>query len=252
MKIQTKDQPLYPDILWSRPENRLGAGKITIIGGSNIGIASVARTYGYAVDAGAGSIRVILPSSYQKTSGIGLPLPPDSFFAPSSSTGGFQMRALDEWCMHADWSDIVLISGDLGKNSETTLLLDKFLSTYGHKTIISRDAASIYEPGTSVLLRNINLADLQKLSSKVAPAHLPLASDSLEAFGKKLNAISAATGSYIATYFNNFVWSIDESEAVATRHTEELWQDQTAAKCAVLLAQNPVKKYSAITTALVL
>ena len=66
---QTADQPLFKDLLWSRPENRAQAGKLVIIGGNLHGISAPAEAYRQAEKAGAGSVRVLLPDSLKKTVG---------------------------------------------------------------------------------------------------------------------------------------------------------------------------------------
>ena len=45
-KKQSIDAPLFPDIEWSKPENRLQAGKLGIIGGNKLGFAGVAEAFG--------------------------------------------------------------------------------------------------------------------------------------------------------------------------------------------------------------
>ena len=42
---QSANKPLYPDIEWSKPEQRSRAGKLAIIGGNKLGFASVGEAY---------------------------------------------------------------------------------------------------------------------------------------------------------------------------------------------------------------
>jgi hypothetical protein len=58
---QTADAPLFPDLLWSRPENKRLAGKLGIIGGNVHGFAAPAQAQAAAEAAGAGLTRVVLP-----------------------------------------------------------------------------------------------------------------------------------------------------------------------------------------------
>ena len=54
-------------MLWSRPENKKHAGKLLVVGGNAQGFAAAAEGYSYADKAGAGTVRVLLPDSLQKT-----------------------------------------------------------------------------------------------------------------------------------------------------------------------------------------
>ena len=51
---QTADKPLYPDIEWSKPEQKSQAGRIGIIGGNSLGFAGVAEAYQTTLKTGAG------------------------------------------------------------------------------------------------------------------------------------------------------------------------------------------------------
>jgi NAD(P)H-hydrate repair Nnr-like enzyme with NAD(P)H-hydrate dehydratase domain len=49
---QTSDKPVFPDLLWSRPENRKYAGKLLIIGGNKHGVAAPGIAFSAAQKAG--------------------------------------------------------------------------------------------------------------------------------------------------------------------------------------------------------
>jgi NAD(P)H-hydrate repair Nnr-like enzyme with NAD(P)H-hydrate dehydratase domain len=55
---QRQTEPLFADLLWSRPENRLRAGKLLIIGGNKHLVAAPGNAYTAAEKAGIGSCRV--------------------------------------------------------------------------------------------------------------------------------------------------------------------------------------------------
>ncbi|MDO8591435.1 MAG: hypothetical protein Q7R60_00720, partial [bacterium] len=77
---QTKDKPLFPDLLWSRPENKRLAGKLLVVGGNLYGFSAPGTAYGAALKAGVGTARVLLPDKLQKTVGK---LIPEAEFVPS-------------------------------------------------------------------------------------------------------------------------------------------------------------------------
>src|SRR3989344_7214821 len=124
-------------MLWSKPENKRHAGKLLIIGGNLHGFAAAAEAYSQATKAGIGVARVLLPDALKKTVGRILE---NGEYAPSTPSGSFSQQALAYWLEQATWADGVLIAGDLGHNSETSILLEKFLDQYDGQVTLSKDA----------------------------------------------------------------------------------------------------------------
>src|SRR5882757_7834828 len=112
---QAIDKPLFPELLWSRPENKSFAGKLLIIGGNAHGFAAPAEAYVAAEKAGIGTTRILLPDSLQKT--VGKLFAPAEF-ATSNPSGGFAQTSLAEALALSDWADGILVAGDTGRNSE--------------------------------------------------------------------------------------------------------------------------------------
>lgn len=163
---QTKDKPLFPELEWSRPENRAHAGKLLIIGGNSHGFAAPAEAYTAAVKAGIGTARVLLPDAVRKIVGRFLE---NGEFAPSTPSGSFSQKALDELLMQANWADAVLFAGDLGRNSETAILMEKFLSKNSLPITLTKDAVdyATSAPHTALSRSNtllvLSLSQLQRL-----------------------------------------------------------------------------------------
>ena len=124
---QTGDKPVFPDVLWSRPENRRHAGKLMIAGGHAQSFSAPSKAFLAASKAGAGTVRVLLPNSLQKMVGKAFP---EAEFAASTPIGSYGRQALEPFLDLANWSDGVLLAGDFGKNSETAILLDDFIGKY--------------------------------------------------------------------------------------------------------------------------
>lgn len=132
---------LFPELEWSRPETKALAGKLLIIGGTAQGFAAPAEAYSQATKAGAGTLRVLLPASLQKTVGK---LFPEAEFAAATPSGSFGATAFAEYCDNSEWADAVLFPGDMGRNSETTALLENFLDRYTGQTTLSGDASELF------------------------------------------------------------------------------------------------------------
>ncbi|MGC1176527.1 MAG: hypothetical protein WA843_00490, partial [Candidatus Saccharimonadales bacterium] len=63
---QTAARPLFPDLLWSRPEHKAHAGKLLIVGGNAHGFAAPAEAYSQSQRAGVGVARALLPQPVKK------------------------------------------------------------------------------------------------------------------------------------------------------------------------------------------
>src|SRR5512146_272191 len=166
---QTSDEPLYPDLLWSRPENKKQAGKLLIVGGHAQSFAAAGEAYAEAVKAGVGTARVLLPDSLQKTVGKVFQA---GEYAPSTPSGSFAGRALAELSAMAEWADSVLLAGDFGRNSETAIMLEKFTGEYAGQLTLAKDAVDYFVNTPDKLLARDNsllvlsFAQLQKLAVK--------------------------------------------------------------------------------------
>src|SRR5258708_7588898 len=170
---QTKDKPLFEDLLWSRPENKHHAGKLLVFGGNFHGFVAPGSAYGAAAQAGAGTIRILLPDKLQKTVGK---LIPEAEFAPSTPSGSFAKSTLGQLLEAAQWADGVLLAGDFGRNSETAILMDSFMDKFEGQVTIAEDGLDYFMGPKSPLIERpntlsvIDLGKLQKLAKNNWPA----------------------------------------------------------------------------------
>src|SRR3989338_4168466 len=99
---QDSEQPLFLDLIWSRPENKNQSGKLLIVGGNLYGFGAPAEAYAVAGQAGIGTARVVLPAAIKKAVGSFIE---NGTFAPSTPSGSFSQTALDELLDQSDWAD---------------------------------------------------------------------------------------------------------------------------------------------------
>ncbi|HUA13007.1 MAG TPA: hypothetical protein VL989_00690 [Candidatus Sulfotelmatobacter sp.] len=179
---QDKDKPLFPDIVWSRPENKAQAGKLLIFGGNVHSFNAVNTAYSESIKAGIGSTRVLLPDSLQKTLHKFLP---EADYAPSTPSGSLATQALAQILDEAAWADCVLAPGGLGKNSETAVLMEKVLDKYSSWLVLAGDAVDSLSLNSAKLsarpktLLVLNISQLQKIaitlkSPRAFTSRLPL------------------------------------------------------------------------------
>jgi hypothetical protein len=251
---QAGDKPLYPDLLWSRPENKQHAGKLLIIGGNQFGFVEPADAYRAAEAAGIGTARMLLPDSLRPYVGKVFTA---GELAPSTPSGSFSQQALGSALQEAGWADGVLLAGGLGRNSETAIMLEKFADKYTGQLTITKDAADYFTTTPQKLLARpgtlfvISFAQLQKLGSaaKFSQAftfgmdmlHLV---DALHEFTKRHQ-----TNVIVKHLENIFVAGDGEVSSTKLTEDQEMWRVKTAAVAAVWWLQNPNQPFAALTTA---
>lgn len=165
---QPTDAPLFPDLLWSRPENKSQAGKLAVIGGNAHGFATAAEAYAHSIKAGIGTTRVLLPDSLKSTVGRVFEA---GEYAPSTPSGSFSQQALAEFLELSLWSDGVLLAGDFGQNSETAIVLESFIEKFSGQITITDDAINYFLSQPQKLLSRpetllvLEMSQLQKLAT---------------------------------------------------------------------------------------
>jgi len=251
---QASDKPLFPDLLWSRPENRQVAGKLLIIGGNLHGFAAPAESFQAATKGGVGVARVLLPESLQKIVGSAFEA---GEYAPSTPSGSFSQKALSEFLQMSQWADGVLLAGDLGRNSETAILLEKLAEKYIGQLTITKDAADYFtstpqkvshRPDTLFV---VSLAQLQKLGSSSGFARpFTFSMDFLHLIETLHEFTTVYAPNVIVKHLDTLFVAVDgEVSTTKLPEDKETWRVETAAHAAVWWLQNPLKPFEALTTA---
>lgn len=252
---QKPNEPLYPALSWSRPQNRQSAGKLLIVGGNLHSFAAVGESYGVAVKAGVGTIRIMLPDALQKTIGKFFDA---GEFAPSTPSGSFSQKAVAPILDAALWADAILVAGDLGRNAETAILLETLLRKTTIQVTITQDAVDYItstptigqtRPNTTLAL---SLSQLQRLA--IATKHTEAITYSMDMLrlAEWLHNFTAKYPFSIITEHNEMMLVAVNGEISTTKTAENtpIWRVQTAARASVWWLQNPSKPFEAITTAM--
>ncbi|MDB5166168.1 MAG: uncharacterized protein JWM37_240 [Candidatus Saccharibacteria bacterium] len=253
---QTLDQPLFSEMLWSRPENRSQAGRLMIAGGSLHGFAVPAEAYAAASKAGVGTARVLLPDALQKPVGL---LFEAGEYAPSTPSGSFSRQALAVFMDCAAWADGVLLAGEFGRNSETAILLESFVSKHHGQLTITRDALDYFVVTPGMILNRadttlvLSMAQLQKL---FMTSKQPVAIT----FDMGLSRLTAALHDFTQAYPTNIIVRTNEHCVIAVDGSisstdclgdKPVWRVTTAAAASVWWLQNPSQTFKALTTSLI-
>jgi hypothetical protein len=250
---QSNQKPLFEDIIWSQPEQKSLAGKLLIIGGNVHGFSASALAFASASKAGIGNCKVLLPDILRKTIGKTLL---EADYTPSTPSGSFATRSLAEYIDYASWSDLVLLAGDIGRNSETSMLHESFIHDYSGLLTITKDSLDIFVNNPNILFDRpktlivASLAQLQRLTTNSYPAILITADMGLVALVKVLSELSTKTSvSYITKYLNNIIVAVD-GKVSSTKLIKdlEIWRVSIASFASVWWLQNPTRKFEALTS----
>lgn len=246
-------EPLFPDLLWSRPENRAHAGKLLIIGGNEHEFAAPANAYSSAVKAGIGTAKVLLPDKLQKSIGTVLE---NAEFAPSTKSGSFARIALAEWLQWANWANGVLLAGDIGRNSETAILLEQFIAKTTVQLTITKEVVDYFVSTPKLVLNRpdttlvLTMAQFQKLASNngfAVPIRFQM---SLVQLVEALHIFTKEYACHIVVKHHDQIAVGMQGQVSTTPNNQEIWRVATAAKTSTWWLQNPSKPFEALTTSL--
>ena len=254
---QTKEQPLFPDLLWSRPESKQNRGKLLIIGGNAHGFAVPANAYNEALDAGIGTARVLLPNVLQKTVGSILEV---AEYAPSTPSGSFNQKSLEQMLNLSEWADGVLIAGELGRNAETSAVLEKFLSRSNKPVTITRDAINNFNSNPMAILSRkdttlvLSLAQLQRLASEAGHEQALTFDTDLLRLVDWLHNFTKQFDCHIVIKHLNIIFVASGGQVSTTKLEADLkiWRVKTAAHAAVWWMQNQNKPFEALSSSVCL
>lgn len=250
---QTKENLLFPELLWARPQNNRQAGKLLIIGGSQQNFSVVAETYNQTTKAGIGINRVLLPQSLRKVITNFLP---EAIFVPATVSGSFSSSSVAELLEEASWADAVILAGNLGNNSETAIAIESFSTKYDGALIITGDSVELMmffaktilaRPRTTLVLK---FSQLQRLLT--AAAYNTAVTSSLDLL-QIVNILNDFTKQYstniVTEYAANMVIAVGGKISTTKISESEPNIVSLAAFSAVWLIQNPSKPFEALTTA---
>lgn len=249
---QTNDKPLFDDILWSKPEQRSQSGKLAIIGGNINGFNSTSAIYAAAEQAGAGVIRALLPNSLTKTVSK---LWPECEYSLSTKIGSFSSKSLNDWLSISEWSDGVIIGGDLTHNSETAILLERFIEKSTSTLTLVCDAIDIITDIPSTIFDRVNLTvamDLKQLQKLLMAIRFPMPVKSTMTLRQLVGLLHSLTLNYgfsIVTTHENQAY-IALNGIVSTTPIKTASIEPIAAYITVWRIHHPNKPLEAMTTGL--
>jgi NAD(P)H-hydrate repair Nnr-like enzyme with NAD(P)H-hydrate dehydratase domain len=164
------DKPLFPELEWDKPERRDQAGRLLIVGGYLHNLTAPAKAYQYVKEQGIGDVKVALPNKTKSLLGKTLPA---AVYLPSTTSGELAREGFEEIIDYANWADTILIPGDLGRNSQTTLLISDLVQNTTNQIVLTKDAVDILQNSPELIFQRENttlvlsFAQLQSLAKRL-------------------------------------------------------------------------------------
>lgn len=251
---QEPGKPLFPDVEWNRPERLDQSGRLAIIGGNKLGFSSVAEAYATAQTTGVGQVRVLLPDILKKS------VPPsmtDVLFAPTNPSGSLAQAALTEAVSLRDWSDVLLLIGDSGRNSQTAIIHEELVKRSQQPVVITRDAIDLLQNSFAEILDNqhvvfvASFAQVQKIFRSVYYPKMLTFSIQLAQFVDILHKFTITYPVTICTFHAEHL-VIAHGGTVVTQAWDEpmaIWRGVVGAKIASYLVWSPSSPLAAASTA---
>ena len=252
---QTATKPLYPDIEWSKPQQRLQAGRLGIVGGNKLGFIGVAESYSVALETGVGEVRVLLPDVLRKTIPTTIT---DTIFGATNPSGSLARDALGDMKALGAWANEILLIGDAGRNSETAILYENFLQDYTGPLTITRDAVDLIKNSSAGIVERpetllvVSFAQLQKLFQYVYYPKILTFSMQLAGLVEALHKFTISYPIAIAVLHKEYLVVASSGEVTTTdwQNPMAIWRGSMATRAASYWLWNRKSVLQAITASI--
>ena len=253
---QTK-QPLFPELEWNKPERRDQAGRLLVIGGSSHALSAPANAYQQSKRLGIGDVKAVLPVSTKRLidkSAV------DALFLPSTPSGEFSRDGELELLDYASWADTLLFAGDVGRNSQTTILLESIVRSFSGQIICTKDAVDslllqpkiLFERESTTLV--VSFSQLQKLLKNYSYLYPLSFNMELAQLVEYLNVLSKKIKCSLITLHNKQYIVAHNGTIVTTKITSntepKIWRLSTAVAASCYQTWSPTKPLEALTQAI--
>ncbi len=242
---QDKD-PLFPNLLWTRPVGGRFAGRLLLVGGHSQEFNAIQNVYAAAEAAEIGECRVVLPDSLRKF------LPGESFtFVPSTHAGSIAKDSTAQIVSLVEDADAVAIGASLSSNSETATVIESILTKAAKPAIVFDEAFDLMKFHPQLLVGHnrmviATMPDLFKLA-KYLKLHINIKESSLIGKIDIIKTLAHETGAQFLVYGPELIVAAGQQISVTP------WQPVPATVvfgvASVIWLQNLRKPFEGLTTA---
>ncbi len=196
---------------------------------------------------------MLLPDALKKVVGS---IIENGEYAPSTPSGSFSQQALAEITDLSAWADAVLLAGDFGRNSETAILLEKFLGKSSQQIIVTKDSVDYFSNLAAQLFNRtsttvvLTMAQLQRLVKNIGYPKVVTFGMDLLSLVSLLQEFTTQYGANIVVKHLDNIFVSTSGKVTTTKLPDKMpiWRVKTAATCAVWWLQNPDQTLEALTS----
>lgn len=239
------DKPLFPELEWNKPERRDQAGRLLLVGGSTHALSAPALAYAQAKSSGIGDVKIVLPS---KTKGLIDKKTVDAVFLSSTPSGEFAQDDINELLEYSLWADTLLLTGDVGKNSQTSILLEELLRSFTGITVVTKDSIESLFSATKLLFERekttlvVSFNQLQKLLQNYEYKSSLSSTMGIVQLVEFLKLLTEETAATIITLHNAQLVAAHDGKVTTTKTDDKIsdnWPLEIASKTVCYQTWNP-------------
>ncbi len=242
------------DILWNIPEQKTGS--IVVIGGNSQSFSNTIRTSEYLSKLPIRSVHTVLPDALKNK----LPPLPEFIFTKSTTSGSFDKSP--ELTAAASSTDITLLSGELSKNSATTIAIAETIKANDKPFVLARDAVDCITEEIGAIIEGrqlIIVATMTQLQKLLRALYYP----KMLLLSMPIQPVKDILHKFTLTYPDCTVLTFHEGQIIFAKNGEvktislskttytpiTLWTGNLPAKITALLLWNPRHELDCIQTA---
>lgn len=249
--LKQSEEPLFPDAIWSKPQQKSTAGRLLILGGYIHGFDAVGRAYEAAIESDVGEAKAAMPDKLKATLGGILP---DAVYAESTPTGNLSQKSEPTIVRYLEWANGTLLI-QTGDNSQTALLVGGLLRNHSeHSFIFSDDIVQLLSEDIKEHINQdhrlwiLSFQGLQKLASIVGSQSAFISDMGLRPFVLALYEVHQLVGQPIVAIYEDTVVVAAEQQVTSTKRAKMPELSMLAGSLSVWWLQQPDKPLAALTS----
>ena len=255
-RAQDPKKPLFENLLWSKPEQKSLAGRVGLIGGSKGVFVAVAKAHQTITELGP-EVSLVLPTDLKPL----LKTIPNVVFSTTNPSGGLANQALSDLLTLRSSTDSLLLIGDAGKNSETSLLYEHLALKISDQTkpvVVARDAIELINGAFHHVVNQPNFTlimsftQAQKLFHSVYYPVMLLHSMTTLRLIEALHKFTITYRPTLVVFHQNQVYIAHDGQVISSQfeRASEIWQGIIQSKITCWQTWNPQKPLEATACAI--
>ena len=238
-------EPLFPDIIWNKPQSKIHGPHLTLIGGYRDHFANISQAYSRLL-----AISTIINLELSLADSLKplirhLNLACPIYYLPTNKTGNLSLKAFETILEIISAISVIYLAGDLSNNSETILLIEQLIDNLTNIIFINSELLqSLLASDCNYLNKNnivlfFNPSQLQKW---LINSHFPMAFKStmnLLSWAELLHQISLAYHFYLICTYQNQIFLAHRGQIYSQQLNSNLPIDQANYLIINAMAEQP-------------